>query len=91
MYRLAPGLSDRLLSRAARRYQHSREAPIHAQHRGLFEPSGNLHVRSQIDYRVRETSLYTWAITHPVAAASAAAAAGGLAALLWASTRRSDH
>ncbi len=89
MYRLAPGLSDRLMSRVAR-YQHSREAPIRAQHRGPFEPSGNLHVRSHIDYRVRETSLYTWAITHPVAAVSAAAAAGGLGLLLWARARRSN-
>lgn len=89
MYRLAPGLSDRLMSRVARWYQHSREAPVHASHRGPFEPSGDLHVRSQIDYRVRETSLYTWAITHPVAAVWAAAAVGGLGLLLWARARRS--
>lgn len=90
MYRLAPGLSDRLMSRVARWYQHSQEAPISDQHRGPFEPSGNLRVRSHIDYRVRETSLYTWAITHPVAAVSAAAAAGGVGLLLWARARRSN-
>ncbi len=87
--RLAPRITDALMTKWGRRFQTDAEQPAHPAIRdNLYEPRTDGAVDGHQDYYVRGTSLWLKAQKHPVATTAVTAAAGAAALFAWSASRK---